>query len=53
MMYLASWFILSKYDPSGWVVLGLLLLAPKMGAARSERQGSVQIDRLVPGVVGT
>jgi hypothetical protein len=30
MMYLASWFILSKYDPSGWVVLGLLPLMHKL-----------------------
>jgi len=30
MMYLASWFILSKYDPSGWVVLGLLPLMHRL-----------------------
>lgn len=53
MMYLTSWFILSKYDPSGWVVLGLLLLLPRMGAARTERRGPAQIDGLVPGVVRT
>jgi hypothetical protein len=30
MIYLASWFILSKYDPCGWVVLGLLPLMNKL-----------------------
>jgi hypothetical protein len=53
MMYLASWFILSKYDPSGWVVLGLLLLAPKMSLAQSERRAPAQVKGLVPGVAET
>jgi hypothetical protein len=30
MMYFASLFILSKYDPCGWVVLGLLPLTNKL-----------------------
>jgi hypothetical protein len=53
MMYLASWFILSKYDPSGWVVLGLLLLAPKMSLGEPERRAPAQVKGLVPGVVET
>jgi len=53
MMYMASWFILSKYDPSGWVVLGLLLLAPKMRVTQSERRASAQVKGLVPRVAET
>jgi len=53
MMYLASWFILSKYDPSGWVVLGLLLLAPKMKMPETEQRAPQLVKVLLPGVVQT
>jgi hypothetical protein len=53
MMYLASWFILSKYDPSGWVVLGLLLLAPKLRRPEPEWSAPQVGEGLVPGIVET
>jgi hypothetical protein len=45
MMYLASWFILSKYDPSGWVVLGLLPLMHKLN--ENNRNETPRPDREV------
>jgi len=32
MLYLAAWFILSKWDPSAWVAVGLLPLLHKLNA---------------------
>ncbi len=42
LLYLAAWFILAKWDPSGWVALGLLALMHKLNEP--------EVRRVAPGL---
>ncbi len=44
MLYLAAWFFMSKWDPSAWIALGLLLLVHRLNGPETE-QYATAVDR--------
>lgn len=51
MMYFAAWFFMAKWDPSAWIVLGLLPLMHKLNQLRPERRDAGLTAELQPGVM--